>query len=47
MEVQGNMLNPISIILFYNVVGWFDGQNIGFEPRRPRVNPLYYVEYVC
>jgi hypothetical protein len=25
MEVQGNMLNPFGIILFYKVVRWFDG----------------------
>ncbi len=25
MEVQGNMLNAFGIILFYKVVGWFDG----------------------
>jgi hypothetical protein len=37
-EVQGNMLNASSIILFYKVLGWFDGQDIGVEPRRPRFN---------
>jgi hypothetical protein len=41
MEVQGNMLNPFGIILFYKVIGWFDGQDIGVEPRRPKSNPLY------
>jgi hypothetical protein len=41
MEVQGNMLNPFGIILFYNVVGWFVHQNIHVGPRRPRFNPLY------
>jgi hypothetical protein len=41
MEVQGSMLNPFGIILFYKVVGWFHGQNIGVEPRKPRFNPLY------
>jgi hypothetical protein len=25
MEVQTNMLNPFGIILFYKMVGWFDG----------------------
>ncbi len=36
IEVQGNMLNPFSIILFYKVViWWFDGQDIDVEPRRP------------
>jgi hypothetical protein len=28
MEVQGYMSNPFGIILFYKVVGWFDGQEI-------------------
>jgi len=41
MEVQGSMLNPFGIILFYKVIGWFDGQDIGVEPRRPRSNPFY------
>jgi hypothetical protein len=41
MEGQGYMLNPFGIILFYKVVRWFDGQDIGVEPRRPRFNPLY------
>jgi len=41
MEVQGNMLNVFGIILFYKVVRWFDGQNIGVEPRKPRFNPFY------
>jgi len=25
MEVQRNMLNAFGIILYYKVVGWFDG----------------------
>jgi hypothetical protein len=41
MEVQGNMLNPFGIILFYKVMGWVDGQDISVEPSRPRVNPFY------
>jgi hypothetical protein len=41
MEVQGNMLNAFDITLFYKVVGWFDGQNINVEPKRPRFNPIY------
>jgi len=41
MELKGNMLNAFGIILFYKVMGWFDGQNIIVEPRRPRVNPFY------
>jgi hypothetical protein len=41
MEVQTNMLNPFGIILFYKVVGWFDGQYIGVEPRKPMFNPFY------
>jgi len=35
------MLNAFDILLFYIVVGWFDGQDIGVELRRPRFNPLY------
>jgi hypothetical protein len=38
-EVQGNMLNLFGIILFYKVVWWFNGQNIGLEPKKPRFNP--------
>jgi hypothetical protein len=41
MEVQRNMLNACDIVLFYKVVGWFDGQDNSVEPRRPRFNPLY------
>jgi hypothetical protein len=41
IEVQGNILNPFKIILFYKMVWWFDGQNIGVKPRRPKFNPLY------
>ncbi len=41
MEVQGYMLNPFGIILFYKMVGWFDGKDISVEPRRPRLNSLY------
>jgi hypothetical protein len=29
MEVQGYLLNPFGIILFYKAMGWFDGKNIG------------------
>jgi hypothetical protein len=49
MEVQINMLNAFGIILFYEAMGWFDGQDINVEPRRPRFSPLtniYHVEYV-
>jgi hypothetical protein len=28
-------------ILFYKVVGWFDGKDIGVKPRRPSFNALY------
>jgi hypothetical protein len=35
------MLNPFGVILFYKVVGWFDGQDIDVKPKRPRFNPLY------
>ncbi len=41
MEVQGYTLNPFGIILFYKMVGWFDGQDISMEPKRPRFNSLY------
>jgi hypothetical protein len=41
MDFQGHMLNPFGIILFYKMVGWFDGQDIGVEPRGPRFNPIY------
>jgi hypothetical protein len=41
MEVQGNILNPFGIILFYKKEGWFDDQDIGVELRRPRFNPFY------
>jgi hypothetical protein len=41
MEVQGNILNPFGIILFHKVMWWFDGQDIGVDPGRPRFNPLY------
>jgi len=40
MEVQGNTLNAFGIILFYKMMGWFDGQNIGVEPRKPKFNPF-------
>ncbi len=40
MNVQRNMLNIFGIILFYRVLGWFDGQNIGVERKRPRFNPF-------
>jgi hypothetical protein len=41
MEVQINILNAFGIILFYKMMGWFDGQDIGVEPRTSRSNPLY------
>jgi hypothetical protein len=43
------MFNAFGIILFYKMVCWFDGQDIGVEQKRPMVNPLtnkYYVKYV-
>jgi hypothetical protein len=40
MEVQGSMLNSFGIALFYKAMGWFDGQDIGVEPRKPKFNPL-------
>jgi len=36
MEVQIYMLNPFDIIL----PSWFDGQNIGVKPKKPRFNSL-------
>jgi hypothetical protein len=27
MKIQRNMLNAFGIILFYKVIGWFDGQH--------------------
>ncbi len=41
MEVQKYMLNPFGIILFYKMMGWFDGQNIDVKPSRPKFNSLY------
>jgi hypothetical protein len=41
IEVQGNILNAFGIILLYKMVWWFDGQNIGVKPRRPKFNPFY------
>jgi hypothetical protein len=41
MEVFKNLLNVVGIIVFYKVMGWFDGQDISMEPKRPRINPLY------
>jgi len=40
-KVQRNILNPFDIILFYKMTGWFDYQNIGVKPKRPRSNPIY------
>jgi hypothetical protein len=58
MEVQTYMLNPFGIILFYKVVGWFDGWDIAVEPRRSKFNSFYqhilcevcifvYIPYTC
>jgi hypothetical protein len=58
MEIQGYILSPLGIILFYKVMGWFDGQDISVEPRRPMFNFLYqhilcgicifvYIPYTC
>jgi hypothetical protein len=49
MEVQWYILNPFIIVLFYKVMWWFDGQNIGVEPMKPNSIPftnIYYVKYV-
>ncbi len=49
-------MHLIGIGLFYKVVWWFDGQNIGAKPRRPRFNPPYqhvlcgvyiYIVHLC
>jgi hypothetical protein len=49
MEDQKYMLNPFGVILFYKVVGWFDGRNIVWnqvdQGSIPFTN-IYYVEYV-
>jgi hypothetical protein len=47
MEVQINMSNAFGIILFYEVMGWFDCQDIGVEQKRPRFNPLYQHNTTC
>jgi hypothetical protein len=41
IEIKGNLLNAFGSILFYKMMWWFDGQDIGVEPRRPRFNPPY------
>jgi hypothetical protein len=40
IEVQANMLNTFGIMLFYKLMGWFDGKNIGVKLKKPRFNPL-------
>jgi len=40
MEIQKNMLNAIGMVLFYKVVGWFDGQNIDVETEQIKVQSL-------
>ncbi len=40
MEVQGYMLNPFAIIFFYELVKWFDGQDIG-------LCIFVYLPYTC
>jgi hypothetical protein len=52
IEGQGNMLNPFDIILFYKVVWWFDGQNIGVKPICKETNvqsplPTYITWRMC
>jgi hypothetical protein len=38
------MLYPFSIILFYKVMWWFDGQNIGMEPKvQSNVATCYWI----
>jgi len=50
MEVQSYILNPFGIVLFYKVMQWFDGQNIGVEPMKPSSIPftnIYCVDGIC
>ncbi len=49
IEIQRNILNVFGIILFYKVVWWFDGQDIGLEQGSQGsifLTNIYYVEYV-
>jgi hypothetical protein len=41
IKVQVKMLNAFGIILFDKVMWWFDGQDIGVKPKRPRFNFPY------
>jgi hypothetical protein len=45
IEIQGNMLNGFGSILFYKVMWWFDGQDIGVEPRNMYIR--VYILYMC
>jgi hypothetical protein len=49
MEVLKKHVKCIWYHIVYKVMGWFDGQYIGVEQRKPRFNPLYqhilHVEY--
>jgi hypothetical protein len=41
MEIQINILNAFGIISSYEVMWWFDGQDIDVDPKIPRFNPPY------
>jgi hypothetical protein len=46
------MLSAFAIILFYKIVWWFDGQDIGVEPRKLRFQHILsviciYLVHVC
>jgi hypothetical protein len=41
VKVQRYMFNPFGIILVYKVMGWFDGEHISVEPRKPKLNSFY------
>jgi hypothetical protein len=52
MEVQGYMLNPFGIILFYKMMGWFDDQNHLCGTKETKVQlflPTYIMWsiYIC
>ncbi len=52
IKIHRSSMKHIKCIWYHIVLqsdGWFDGQDISVEPRRPRFNPfinIYYVEYV-
>jgi hypothetical protein len=46
MEVQRNMSNAFGIILFYKVVGWFDGQDIVWNEEDQGSIPFTNIYYM-